>query len=115
MSNDLVRYRQEEVHLGGGDVEYRYVESKDGWIASYADAKAALDAQAAEIARLRAELATARREGMDEAAKRLEELHRNHKYNPKTGEGREHDVGYYRAISEGVAHILYAAAGEGKP
>jgi hypothetical protein len=52
---------------------------------------------------------------MDEAAKRLEELHRNHKYNPKTGEGREHDVGYYRAISEGVAHILYAAAGEGKP
>jgi len=40
--------------LEGGDVEYRYVESKDGWIASYADAKAALDAQAAEITRLRA-------------------------------------------------------------
>jgi len=73
MSNDLVRYRQEEVHLGGGDVEYRYVESKDGWIASYADAKAALDAQAAEIARLRAELATARREGMEEAAQIADE------------------------------------------
>ena len=66
-----------------------------------------------EITRLRAELATARREGMEEAAKRLEELHNNHKYNPKTGEGREHDTGYYRAISEGVAHILYAAK-EGK-
>lgn len=68
--------------------------------------------QAAEIARLRADLATARREGMEEAAKRLEELHKNHKYNRKTGEGSEHDVGYYRAIAEGVAHILRAAAGE---
>ncbi|MFN8994548.1 MAG: hypothetical protein ACK5X3_12925 [Pseudomonadota bacterium] len=68
-----------------------------------------------EIAELRAALATARREGMEEAAQVLEELHRNHKYNPKTGEGREHDVGYYRAISEGVAHILYAAKEDRNP
>ena len=85
----------------------------------------ALEAQAAEITRLRAELATARREGMEEAAKRLEELHKNHGYNPQTGEvwrlGKlvtcpltiDHAIGYYRAIAEGVAHIR-AAAGEGK-
>jgi hypothetical protein len=60
-------------------------------------------------------IATARREGMEEAAKRLEELHKNHKYNRKTGEGSEHDVGYYRAIAEGVAHILRAAAKDEKP
>jgi hypothetical protein len=40
-----------------------------------------------------------------EAARRLEELHKNHKYKPETGEGSEHDTGYYRAIAEGVAHI----------
>lgn len=64
---------------------------------------------------IKAFFAGGRRKGMEEAALRLEELHRNHKYNPKTGEGREHDVGYYRAISEGVAHILDAAAEEGEP
>ena len=87
--------------------------------------------QAAEITRLRAELATARREGMEEAAKRLEELHKNHNYDPESGTltrklGRydrwpeaaktaklEHDAGYYRAIAEGVAHIR-AAVGEVK-
>ena len=75
----------------------------------------------AEITRLRAELATARREGMEEAAKRLEELHKNHGYNPQTGEvwsrGKletcpltiDHSIGYYRAIAEGVAHIRAAA------
>ena len=68
----------------------------------------------AEIAELRAALATARKKGMQEAALRLEELHKNHKYNPQTGEGSEHDTGYYRAISEGVAHIR-AAAEEGEP
>jgi hypothetical protein len=47
----------------------------------------------------------ARRAAMEEAARRLEELHRNHKYNPQTGEGSEHDAGYYRAISEGAAWI----------
>lgn len=77
--------------------------------------------QDAEITRLRAELATARREGMEEAAKRLEELHKNHGYNPQTGEvwsrGKletcpltiDHSIGYYRAIAEGVAHIRAAA------
>lgn len=65
-----------------------------------------------EITRLHAELATARRKGMEQAARLLEELHKNHKYNRKTGEGSEHDVGYYRAIAEGVAHILRAAAKE---
>lgn len=48
----------------------------------------------------------ARRAAMEEAARRLAELHRNHKYNPQTGEGSEHDAGYYRAISEGAAWIL---------
>ena len=60
-------------------------------------------------------VATARREGVEDAATRLEELHKNHKYNRKTGEGSEHDVGYYRAIAEGVAHILRAAAKDRQP
>lgn len=47
----------------------------------------------------------ARRAAMEEAARRLAELHRNHKYNPQTGEGSEHDTGYYRALSEGAAWI----------
>jgi hypothetical protein len=75
------------------------------------------------IQTMNAELATARRQGMEEAAKRLEELHKNHGYNPQTGEvwrlGKlvtcpltiDHAIGYYRAIAEGVAHIR-AAAGE---
>ena len=76
-----------------------------------------LKAQAAEITRLRAELATARREGMEEAAQRLDELHKNHGYNSRTGKvhhgGKlvecpltiEHSIGYYRALTEGAAHI----------
>ena len=84
-----------------------------------------LKAQAAEITRLRAELATARREGMEEAAQRLDELHKNHGYNSRTGKvhhgGKlvecpltiEHSIGYYRALTEGTAHIR-AAAGEMK-
>lgn len=84
---------------------------------------------AAEITRLRAALATARLEGMEEAAQRLEELHKKHNCDPESGAltrklGRydrwpeaaktaklEHDAGYYRAIVDGVAHIR-AAAGE---
>ena len=72
-----------------------------------------------------------RQDGMEEAAQRLEELHKNHNYDPESGTltrklGRydrwpdsaktaklEHDAGYYRAIAEGVAHIR-AAAGEVK-
>ena len=50
-------------------------------------------------------VAKARRDALEEAARRLEELHRQHKYNPKTGEGSEHDVGYYRALSEGAGWI----------
>ena len=69
---------------------------------------------AAEITRLRAELATARKDALEEAARRLEELHKNHKYKPETGEGSEHDTGYYRALAEGVAHILALAKGEGQ-
>ena len=53
----------------------------------------------------RAALQTARRDALKEAARRLAELHRNHKYNPQTGEGSEHEAGYYRAISEGAAWI----------
>jgi hypothetical protein len=54
----------------------------------------------------------ARQSALAEAARRLEELHKNHKYKPETGEGSEHDTGYYRAIAEGVAHIR-ALKGEG--
>ena len=90
------------------------------------DAADLIEPQAAEITRLRAALATARREGMEKAAQRLEELHRNHGYNSRTGEVRrrgelvtcpltiEHAMAYYRAIAEGVAHILRAAAKEGE-
>jgi hypothetical protein len=67
--------------------------------------------------------AQAKREALAEAARRLEELHKNHNYDPESGAltkklGRydgwpesakvaklEHDTGYYRAIAEGVAHI----------
>ena len=59
-----------------------------------------------------ARVAQARRDALEEAALRLEELHKNHKYNPKTGEGSEHDVGYYCALSEGAAWIR-ALKGEG--
>jgi hypothetical protein len=80
-----------------------------------------------EIDSLRAKLATARRDALEEAARRLEELHKNHNYDPESGTltkklGRydrwpesaktaklEHDTGYYRAIEEGVAHIRAAA------
>ena len=84
-----------------------------------------IEAQAAEITRLGAALATARREGMEEAAQRLDELHKNHGYNSRTGKvhhgGKlvecpltiEHSIGYYRALTEGTAHIR-AAAGEMK-
>jgi histone H3/H4 len=47
----------------------------------------------------------ARRDALEEAARRLEELHRRHKYNPETGEGSEHDTGYYRALCEGAGWI----------
>lgn len=103
MSDDLVK-RLRNPPFGTETSERNLMES----------AADRLETQANEITRLRAALATARREGMEEAAQRLQELHRNHKYNPKTGEGSEHDVGYYRATAEGVAHILYAAAKEGK-
>ena len=62
---------------------------------------------------IKAFFAGGRQKGMEEAALRLEELHKNHKYNPQNGEGSEHDTGYYRAISEGAAHIR-AAAEEGE-
>ena len=114
MSDDLVKSMEDDLRIGLS--------------ASIGDTKkavATLKKQAAEITRLRAALATARREGMEEAAKRLEELHKNHGYNPQTGEvwrlGKivtcpltiDHGIGYYRAIAEGVAHIR-AAAGEVK-
>jgi hypothetical protein len=57
-------------------------------------------------------VAKARRDALEEAARRLEELHRQHKYNPKTGEGSEHDAGYYRALVEGAGWIR-ALKGEG--
>ncbi len=56
-------------------------------------------------AEMEARVKEARRDALEEAALRLEELHKNHKYNPKTGEGSEHDVGYYRALAEGAAYI----------
>jgi hypothetical protein len=56
-------------------------------------------------AEVEARVAQARRDALEEAARRLEELHRQHKYNPKTGEGSEHDAGYYRALAEGAAAI----------
>ena len=65
-----------------------------------------------ENARLREALKQVRRDALEEAARRLEELHRNHKYNPQTGEGSEHDAGYYRATSESAAWIR-ALKGEG--
>jgi hypothetical protein len=82
-------------------------------------------------AEVEARIAMARKDGIKEAAKRLEELHKNHNYDPESGTltkklGRydrwpesakaailEHDTGYYRAVAEGVAHILALAKGEG--
>ena len=57
------------------------------------------------IKAIQAEIAQAKRDALEEAAQRLEALHRQHKYKPKTGEGSEHDAGYYRALSEGAAWI----------
>ena len=69
----------------------------------YAATGLTLNAEAA--AKIGHMIRLARRAAMEEAARRLAELHRNHKYNPQTGEGSEHDAGYYRAISEGAAWI----------
>ena len=95
------------------------------------EAADALEFQSATIVSLRAQLATARKDALEEAARRLEELHKNHNYDPDSGTltkklGRydkwpesaktaklEHDTGYYRAIAEGVAHIRALAKGEG--
>ena len=63
-------------------------------------------------AEVKARVQQAGRDALEEAARRLEELHKNHKYNPKTGEGSEHGAGYYRALSEGTAWIR-ALKGEG--
>jgi predicted ArsR family transcriptional regulator len=90
------------------------------------------DALKKRVAALEKALATARKDALEEAAKRLEELHKNHNYNPESGTltkklGRydrwhesektailEHDAGYYRAVAEGVAHILALAKEEVK-
>jgi len=56
-------------------------------------------------AEVEARVKQARRDAREEAARRLEELHRQHKYNPKTGDGSEHDTGYYRALVEGAGWI----------
>jgi hypothetical protein len=58
-------------------------------------------------------VAKARRDALEEAARRLEELHRQHKYNPETGEGSEHDTGYYRALAEGAGWIRAMEKDEG--
>jgi len=63
-------------------------------------------------AEVEARVKEARRDAREEAARRLEELHRQHKYNPKTGDGSEHDTGYYRALVEGAGWIR-ALNGEG--
>ena len=117
MSDDLVKIARAAIAAAPG---YGALKETSHVLAD------ALEAQAAEITHFRAELATARREGMEEAAKRLEELHKNNGYNPQTGEvwslGKlvtcpltiDHAIGYYRAIAEGVAHILAAAAMKGK-
>jgi hypothetical protein len=70
----------------------------------YAATGLTLNAEAA--AKIGHMIQQARRDALEEAARRLAELHRNHKYNPQTGEGSEHDTGYYRALSEGAAWIL---------
>ncbi len=110
-------------------IELRFwqIVDRDGLTGLFSDMWAALN----QLVKDRAELVTARQDGMEEAAKRLEELHKNHNYDPESGTltrklGRydrwpeaaktaklEHDTGYYRALAEGVAHIR-AAAGEGK-
>jgi hypothetical protein len=68
---------------------------------------------------------TARKDALEEAARRLEELHKNHGYNSRTGKvhhcGKlvecpltiDHSIGYYRAIIEGSAHIRALAKGGG--
>jgi hypothetical protein len=70
-------------------------------------------------------VATARKDALEEAALRLEELHKNHGYNSRTGKvhhcGKlvecpltiEHSIGYYRALAESAAHIRALAKGEG--
>ena len=119
MSDDLVKRLRNTPNW----MREEYAHYKDG-LKSFDrapfEAAYALEAQAAEITRLRAELATARREGMEEAAQRLDELHKNHGYNSRTGKvhhgGKlvecpltiEHSIGYYRALTEGTAHIRAA-------
>ena len=76
-----------------------------------------LKSQAAEIARLRAALATARREGMEEAAKiawdyaiRLDDMAELSRY-PHVK--REHEGRSW--VAQSIAAAIRAAAKEGKP
>jgi len=93
-------------------IELRFWQTvdRDGLTGLSSDMWAALE----QLVRDRAEFATLRKEALEEAAGRLEELHRQHKYNPKTGDGSEHDTGYYRALVEGAGWIRALAKGEGQ-
>jgi hypothetical protein len=117
MSDDLVRYIREEVHLGGGDVFHRYVENEEGNVVFYSQASVVLTAKTAEITRLRAELATARRDGMEDCAKWHDAVAAEYKREQAIYEARDSwTVAYVFAqgavINKNRAAAIRAAAGE---
>ena len=73
-----------------------------------------IEAQAAEITRLRAALTTARREGMEEAAKIAEECQRQNRPLSNLGFPERYRAGL-AAGAQAIAAAIRAAAKEGKP
>jgi hypothetical protein len=83
---------------------------REGW--DKADER--IEAQAAEITRLRAEVATAQRDGIKKAAKIAAECYRQNGLLSKRGFPERYRAGLAAGAQAIVAAIL-AAAGEGKP
>jgi hypothetical protein len=73
-----------------------------------------IEAQAAEITRLRAELAAARREGMKEAAKIAEECYRQNGLLSQRGFPERYRAGL-AAGAQAIAAAIHAAAKKVKP
>ena len=78
-----------------------------------ATTKATIDKAAAEIARLRAELTTARREGMDEAARMMIDLRQETTWEEHPQYGQICVI--RNRTSEEIAAAIRAAAKEGEP
>lgn len=119
MSDDLVN---EHAHRSIQHEGETYISRLDAGI-TFAFYRTHINHQAAEIASLRAELATARREGMEEAARIADATaHANRVEYPEKWKDRPEGIPHDWSVSwetcaetaEEIAAAIRAAAGEGK-